>query len=218
MTSKDIASSSYKFKDMIINKLKENVLFSISIAGILLSLIIVLNFAFDLFSGFGGFSIQMFLVVYALGIYLIPNLFVSFSFLFITPAILFALEGDPYIINPMQVFIEYFLVFYSFILMWFARFINKKIVTKSIIKSNTKRISFEIALIVFFYILCIVIKFLYHSVASYLYWGVPWIGALSYNALGSLANSSITIPFLIISLPSFIYLKNKHYLDNLSKW
>lgn len=185
--------------------------FSIALAGIFLALIIVLNFVFDLFKGFGGFSIQMFLVVFALGIYLIPNIVTSICFLILTPLILFLLENNIYAISPMQVFLEYFLVFYCFILMLIPRFLNKKINF-----NNKKRI--EISLILFFYVICIMIKFFLHTIASVAYWNLNWIVSLSYNALGSLLNSTITIFFLLFALPIVLPLNSDNLKKTLNKW
>lgn len=191
--------------------LKYNIVFSVALSGVLLAIIIILNFAFDLFKGFGGFSIQMFLVVFALGLYIIPNCFISFCFLVVTPFVLFALEDGAYVVNPMQVFIEYFFVFYVFFIMYFARIINSK--------ANKKKYKYiELFLICFFYIICIIFKFLLHSVASHFYWNVPWIGALTYNALGSLANSSITLFFLVLSTPVILMLKEQYARNSFNKW
>lgn len=182
---------------------------SIAISGLFLSLILILNFAFDLFKAFGGFSIQMFLVVYALGIYIIKNKIVGIFFFISVPPILFGLENGPYIKTVMQVLLEYFIVFYVFGLFFIAPYLNK-----IINKQNNRFI--ESLIITIFYVVCIIIKFILHSIASYVYWleNASWTAALVFNAIGSLANSSLTIPFLVIASPPILYLSNK-FNDNI---
>lgn len=200
-----------KFKVIMKEKQKEkkinissSLISSIAISGLFLSLILILNFTFDLFKAFGGFSIQMFLVVYALGIYIIKNKLVNIFFFLSVPPILFALENGPYIKTAMQVLLEYFIVFYVFGLFFLCPYLNKII--------NKKDNKFlETLLITFFYIICITIKFILHSIASYVYWleSKSWTAALVFNAIGSLANSSLTIPFLIIATPTVLFVSNR---------
>lgn len=168
-----------------------DVIISICIAGIFLSLILITNFIFDLFKVW-VYSIQVFLIIYAIGIYKIKNLFVSIFFLLITPLMLFFAENGAYVINGMQVFFEYFLTFYIFSLLYLLRWIN--IFWKN--KENCQ--SIQIISFIVFFTLLIFLKFFMHSLASMFWFGKNNFGAALIYNLPWLATNSLTIPILIV--------------------
>lgn len=190
--------------------LPSNLFLSISLAGIFLALVLILNFVFSPIKipWSGGYSIQMFLVVYCFGVYVIQNKIVAICFYIIVPPVLFFTKTEPYIVELMQVFIEYFLVFYIF-----GIFLILPCIKKS--KIFEKNRILEITIFVLVYIICIIVKFLLHTLASHIYWKLPWSAAFIANALSVLSNASITIPFLLISNPIVFLISNK--FNNLSK-
>ena len=213
----NISSSCSKLKTY----LKKDIIPSITITGIFLAIIIVLNYIFDLFKGFGGYSIQVFLVFYAIGIYKIKNIIASLFLLIIAPIILFFLEQGPWIKNFFQVFIEYFLVFYIFGLLYITRIITWKVESKQSQLSIKKTwITIDFILFAISYIVLICIKFLIHSAASYFFWleSKSWIAALSYNLLGVLVNGFMTVPLLIIVAPLILYFFDKYNFLNKNKF
>ncbi|WP_022935357.1 hypothetical protein ACJA28_00175 [Mesomycoplasma moatsii] len=194
------------------NKLFSNdVIISICIAGIFLSLILITNFIFDLFKVW-AYSIQVFLIIYAIGIYKIKNLFVNVFFLLITPLILFFIENSAYVINGMQVFFEYFLTFYIFSLLYLLRWSN------IFLKNKKNYQSIQIILFIVFFILLIFLKFFMHSLASMFWFGKNNFGAaLIYNLLW-LATNSLTIPILIIIIFPIFKLFDTLNKNQENKW
>lgn len=193
------------------NLFKTNVISSICIAGIFLAFILILNFVFDLFKVW-TWSIQMFLVVYALGIYKIKNLIVNFFFLLIVPPLLFVTESGAYVINGTQVFIEYFLVFYIFCLLYLSSFIACLFKNKKIFKI------IDIFIFTISFIIILIIKFLLHSLASLVWWGSKdFVAALAFNSMWLAANT-FTIPIAIAISPIVFKLFDKVELDTKNKW
>ncbi len=195
----------------MINKLfSRNLIPSITIAAVFLSLIIIFDFVFDLFKVW-IYSIQVFLVIYAIGIYKIQNYMVNILFLLVVPPILFGIENGAWVINGWQVFFEYFLVFYIFAFLYFSRFINTRFN-----KKNNKYIDYWIFIISFIFLL--VVKYFLHSLASMFWWGKNNFNAcLIYNGPW-IATNSICVPIaIIVALPIF-KLFDKYNDNEKLKW
>ena len=190
--------------------IKNNAIFSICIAGIFLALIILLNFVFDLFKVW-SWSIQMFLVIYAIGIYKIKNIIVNICFLLVTPPLLFAMENNVYAINGIQLFFEYFLVFYIFALLYISRCIS------NLFKKKNHYLIIDSFIFVVSFSLLIILKYFLHSIASYTWWSTPFWGSLVFNAPW-LATNALTIPVAILICPFVFKLFKKSELENKNKW
>lgn len=177
-------------------------------------MILLFQFAFENVKVFGGWGIQLFLIIYAIGIYKINNLIVNIFFLLITPIALFFLENGIYSINFIQTFFEYFLVYYIFFILIFAQklfiYLNKKFNFKHLILIDT------IFFITIFFIL-IVIKYFFHSLASLTWWDLPFWSALSFNSLW-FATNILLIPILVIITPFVFKLFYRIYQDNKNRW
>ncbi|MBD5423175.1 MAG: hypothetical protein HDR43_01630 [Mycoplasma sp.] len=191
-------------------KNKSNLIFSICVASILLAIIIVLDFSLENVKIF-HYSIQVFLIFYAIGIYKINNILVNIFFFLVVPPILFALEIGPWIINPLQTFFEYFLVFYIFSFIYLSRFISNIFIKNK----HYQLISYLIFIISFSIMICI--KYLLHSLASLTWWGKdPW-AALVYNVPWLLTNL-LTIPIAISTTFPIFKLFYRYENDYKNKW
>lgn len=191
-------------------KINSFLLISITVAGIFCSLILVFNFIFDLFK-IWNWSLQFFLIIYAIGIYKIKNFIVNLFFLIIIPILIFMFENDPYIINPLQTFYEYFLVFYIFAFLYFSNCF-------SFLFRNSKKF-FLIDLIIFIisYFILITIKFLLHSIASLTWFNVSFNGAIIYNLSWYFTNL-LTVPIAISISPFSFMLFKKTNINNLNRY
>lgn len=188
----------------------DNLLFSICISGIFIALILLLNYVFDLFKVW-NWSIQMFLVVYAIGIYKIKNIVVNLFFFFIVPLLLFLLENGAYVINGMQVFFEYFLAFYIFAFLYLSIYIAK------VVKLKTNKKIYDYLVFTSSYIILLIVKFFMHSLASYFWWDTAFWPAMIYNGPWLATNCLTIIVVLIIEIPIF-KLFEKSYLEQKNKW
>lgn len=180
---------------------------SIATAGLFLALIIALNFAFDAIPKFiGDFHIQMFLIVYALGIHLIKEKAISFTFMLALPPILFWLEPDAWNVAGLQIFLDYFIAFYGFGFCYLAAPLTR--ITTTRFSQKTQKI-IEIAWLVLFYSIGLTIKFFVHLAVGVIYFtDGDWFASLAVNGFW-LANAVLTIPVLILVAPILITLNEK---------
>lgn len=180
---------------------------SIATAGLFLALIIALNFAFDAIPKFiGDFHIQMFLVVYALGIHLIKEKAISFTFMLALPPILFWLEPDAWNVAGLQIFLDYFIAFYGFGFCYLAAPLTR--ITATRFSQKTQKI-IEIGWLVLFYSIGLTIKFFVHLAVGAIYFtDGDWFASLAVNGFW-LANAVLTIPVLILVAPILITLNEK---------
>lgn len=194
---------------------KENnnskLLLSIIISGTFLSIIYVLNFAFDTFKVFGGYSIQVFLVFYSLGLYMINDKKVVMFFWLGTPIILLSLGFT--MVHPIQFVLDYLVSFYFFGLFIFLKHFNDKI-----IKNKNKKITITLLLIT--YIISLFMKFVTHFTTGYYFvqskdYVIP---SLILNSLGVLANGALTIPIFVLVSPIVISVVNKLYINVQNKF
>ena len=164
-------------------KYKNNsIIHSMTIASLLMALIIIFDFLLENIKIF-NYSIQVFLIFYAIGILWIKNSQIN---------ILFFIEQNPYIINWIQVIYEYFLVFYIFGLFYIFKILFANID----IKNNNKNKSLvNICFIILFTIL-IFLKYVLHSLASLTWWGKHFVPAFLFNIPWLIVNL-INIPILI---------------------
>ena len=182
-------------------------LLSIATAGLFLALIIALNFAFDAIPKFiGDFHIQMFLVVYALGIHLIKEKAISFTFMLALPPILFWIEPDAWNVAGLQIFLDYFIAFYGFGFCYLAAPLTR--ITATRFSQKTQKI-IEIGWLVLFYSIGLTIKFFVHLAVGAIYFtDGDWFASLAVNGFW-LANAVLTIPVLILVAPILITLNEK---------
>lgn len=173
-------------------KYKNNsIIHSMTIASLLMALIIIFDFLLENIKIF-NYSIQVFLIFYAIGILWIKNWQINILFFIFCPIILFFIEQNPYIINWIQVIYEYFLVFYIFGLFYIFKILFANID----IKNNNKNKSLvNICFIILFTIL-IVLKYVLHSLASLTWWGKHFVPAFLFNIPWLIVNL-INIPILI---------------------
>ena len=179
--------------------LKDNLLISIAIAGMFLALIIVLKHSFSFWKVFGGYSIQMFLVVYFVGLYIIKNKVVSVAFLVTTPAILLLVKPPSTIISPMQIFVEYFVAFLIFGLTYLVLPLTKYL-KQRILSPKWSKVA-EVSTLTLCYFVILVLKFLVHWVAGFLYWDQKVWDSFTFNLTASLANNALTIPVFALICP-----------------
>lgn len=193
---------------------QRDIIASICISGVLLAIILLFQFAFENVKVFGGWGIQIFLIIYAFGIYKINNLIVNIFFLLITPVILFFLENGIYSINFIQTFFEYFLVYYVFFILIVVQklfiYLNRKFNFKYSTLIDT------VFFITTFFIL-IVIKYFLHAIASLTWWDLSFWSALSFNSLW-FATNILLIPISVIVAPLVFRLFYKVFQDNMNKW
>lgn len=191
--------------------IKKNIIISICESGVLIALILITNYVFDLFKVW-NWSIQVFLIIYAIGIYKIPNIVVNIFFLFVVPPLLFAMENGIWAINASQVFFEYFLVFYVFSLLYISKIISNLFKNKK----NFKIIDYFIFIISFS--ILIIIKYFLHSIASLLWWNSKnYLASLIYNS-SWLATNSLTILISIFVVFPIFELFEKINLEQKNKW
>ncbi len=185
----------------------KSLIFSISIASILLALIIVFDFFLENIKIF-NFSIQVFLIFYAMGILWIKNWQVNIFFFLSCPIILFFIEQNPYIINGIQVIFEYFLVFYIFGLFYLLKMLFAKIDIR-----NSKNKFFINLIFIIMFTLLIFFKYFLHSLASLTWWGKDIDSAFIFNAPWLLVNL-INIPILIVIIYPISLLFYQYNYDN----
>ena len=190
-----------------------NVVTSIAIAGVMLAFILILQFAFEDVKVFGGWGIQIFLIIYAISIWKIKNIVVNIMFVIITPPLLFVLERGAWVINGMQVFFEYFLVYYIFIILYIPRYICHKFSGHF----KNKYILFESIIFLISFSILIVVKFLLHSVASLTWWDTPWWGSLVYNSTW-LATNILLVPIAALIVFPIFKLFDKFNSGYQNKW
>lgn len=197
---------------LFLNQLiKKNIIISICESGILIAIILLTNYVFDLFKVW-NWSIQVFLIIYAIGIYKIPNIVVNIFFLLIVPPLLFAMENGVWAINAGQVFFEYFLVFYVFSLLYISQIISNLFKNKK----NFKMI--DCCIFVISFSILIIIKYFLHSIASLLWWDSKnYLASLIYNS-SWLATNSLTIIISIFIVFPIFKLFEKIDLEQKNKW
>ncbi len=188
----------------------KDIIISITISGIFLALIIVTNFIFDLFKVW-NWSIQVSLIIYAIGIYKIKNIFINIFFILITPLILFFIENGPWIINWIQVFFEYFLVYYVFSFLFISRKISNLFI------KNKHYFIYDNFIFLISFTLLIFIKFFLHVFATMTWWNNNFIGSLTFN-VPWLVTNLLTIPIAsILIIPAF-KLFRMLYDNQFNKW
>lgn len=164
-------------------KYKNNsTIYSIILASILMSLIIIFDYFLEFIKIF-NYSIQVFLIFYAIGILWIKNWQINIFFFISCPIILFFIEQNPYIINWFQMIYEYFLVFYIFGLFYILKIIFVNIELK-----DKNKFLINVCFIIMFTIL-IFLKYILHSFASLTWWGKHFVAAFLFN-----------IPWLVTNL------------------
>lgn len=194
-------------------KYKNNsIINSMTMAAILMALIIVLDFSLEYIKIF-NYSIQVFLIFYAIGILWIKNWQINIFFFISCPIILFFIEQNPYIINWIQVIYEYFLVFYIFGLFY----ILKIIFANTEVKNNNKnKLLINICFITLFTIL-IFLKYVLHSIASLTWWGKHFVAAFLFNVPWLVVNL-INIPILISIIYPISWLIYHYQINQNNYW
>lgn len=191
-------------------KKNKTLVFDICITAIFIAIILVINFIFENIKFF-SFSIQIFLIFYAIAIYKISNIIINIFFIIIVPLLLFAFEQNAYIINALQVFFEYFLVFYIFAILILAKYINSFFIRCK----QYKLISY--CIFISFFSLLIILKYILHCIASLTWWGKEPLAAFIFN-LSWLFTNLFLIPIsAIISFPIFNLFDHYQYQLN-NKW
>lgn len=195
------------------NFFKNDIVMSIAIAGMMLAFILILQFAFENVKIFGGWGIQIFLIVYAISIWKIKNIIVNIIFMIITPPLLFVLEQGVWAVNGLQVFFEYFLVYYIFALLYIPRYVCYKLKAKF----KNKYLLFESIIFIISFTILIIIKFLLHSIASLTWWDTPWWSALVYNSTW-LATNILLVPIASLIVYPIFKLFDKFNVNYENKW
>lgn len=185
-------------------------IFDICITAIFIAVIFIFNFIFENIKIF-NFSIQVFLIFYAIGIYKITNIILNIFFIIIIPPLLFAFEQNAYIINLLQVFFEYFLVFYIFAIFILAKYIS------SLFLNNQKYQLISFVIFISFFALLIIFKYILHCIASLTWWNKAPLASFIFN-LPWLLTNLLLIP--IVSIVSFpIFKLFNHYQNQIkNKW
>lgn len=188
-----------------------NLLLSIIVTGTLLAIIYTLNFAFDAFKVFGGYSIQVFLIFYSLGLYLIEDKKAVVFFWLGTPIILLSLGFT--LVHPIQFALDYLISFYFFGIFIFMRHLNC-----IINKKNNKKVTLILLLIT--YIIALFMKFVAHFTTGYYFiksknYVIP---SLIINSLGVLANGSLTIPIFLFISPITLSVTSNLYINVQNKF
>lgn len=197
--------------------LTSSIFISIAIAGLFLGILLVFNFAFDNIPNFiGSFHIPMATVVYAMGIYVIKDKVVSLSFLLVVPLIMFMLERGRWNKEFMQMFLDYFVAFYVFVLCYLIKPMVK-LTTKQSVNPKTKRL-IEVGWIMFFYTICTSLKFFIHTAVGAIYFtNNDWLASFYVNGFW-MANAVLTIPVLFAAAPIILMANERLELTLKSKY
>ncbi len=183
---------------MTINKLDNNkIIFNIVITALLLSLTLIFKAIFKDINLINGYSPQIQLLVFSLGLWLIPSIYYKFIFYLLTPflMLIFGFSG--------HLFFDQLLPYWSFIGFIFIDkiyyFITKKMDMKK--KSNL------IILLSIIWIVISAISYLFlwisYSISGVIYYSFMWELSLIFNA--SIGWISFAISLIII--PSIYFLE-----------
>lgn len=176
-------------------------IYYISLSALLISISIIFKYISQLIPIFNGYSLDLEIIPFVYGIISLKDYKFKIFFLIICPVLWwFIFPG--YIINVLQVFVEYFLVFYIYILLWFVDFVNP---------SNKK------LYIIMFFILLITLTFIrmiIHMIAGIIWWTNNNI-FLSFIINLEIIFGNFSINLLVfISTINQIYELNKKYFKN----
>jgi len=180
------------------------ILKDIPLAGILIGLIGALNIFCSFFPIIFGYSINIYFVVFAIGLVILKTNIIKIVFFLMVPFILM-LYPNIYFINIIQVIIEYILAIWCFFPFIFGNFIINKL------KNNKLYM-----LIVFsnIFIFCWFLKFLLHVIAGYFWWtDNSLIGSIIINAPIIASNLLLTIPIFILIFNRIIQVCERYYLN-----
>lgn len=191
-------------------KIKKTMIFDICITSMLIALILVLNVILENVKVF-QFSIQLFLIFYAIGIYKISNWLINVFFILIVPPLLFAFEQNAYIINAMQVFFEYFLVFYIFSILLLVRLISNLFINNK----HYKLISYIIFVTSFS--LLIILKYVLHCLASLTWWNKEPLASFAFNLSWLFTNLFLIPATIVVAFPIFQLFDHYNYQSQ-NKW
>ncbi|MGL5643737.1 MAG: hypothetical protein ACRCW3_03110 [Metamycoplasmataceae bacterium] len=180
----------------------------ISLAGILMTSIIILNLLFSLFPIIMGYTISFFILPFSFGLIILKSLVVRSLFLLFTPLILIV-APNIFLINIWQGFVEYFLAIWCF----FPLLFGGQIYNYMNNKNYNKRTGMIAVSMIF--IFCWMVKLLLHIIAGYFWWtNGNWVGSFLINWPIILFNILFTIPIFIIIFSRTITISSSYYLNN----
>ncbi len=172
-----------------------------------MGLINILNLIFSLFPIIMGYSINFYIVFFALGLIIIKTNVIKATFFILTPFVLL-LYPNVYWINIVQVMIEYFFSIWCFFPFVFGNYIINKL-NKYKNKKNLKLLVFSII-----FIFCWIIKLVLHTIAGYFWWtNQNWFGSFLINLPIIASNILLTIPVFILIFNRTIELSKTYYLN-----
>ena len=183
------------------------ILRDISLAGMFMGLINILNIIFYFFPVVMGYSIYFYFIVFSIGLVVIKTNIVKASFFIMTPIVLLIVP-NVYWINLGQILVEYFLAIWCFFPFLFG--------SKIIEKLNAKKYGDRIQLLVFstLFILCWLLKLFLHVLAGYLWWtNHDWWGSMLINFPIMFTNILFTIPIFVLLFNRTINLTKTYYLN-----
>ena len=183
------------------------ILKDISITGILIGLITILNLIFSIFPIIMGYSINFYIIFFTLGLIIIKTKIIKYGFFILTPFILI-LYPNIYWINIIQGIIEYFFAIWCF----YPFIFGDLIMTKLDNYENKKKLKLLVFAILF--IFCWMIKLLLHTIAGYFWWtNHNWLGSFLINLPIITLNILFTIPVFIIIFNRTIEISKTYYLN-----
>ncbi len=175
----------------------------ISLAGIFLGFVWLLNILSSFFPIFFGYSLNIYIVFFTIGLIIFKNYYIKIIFFTIAPFILI-MTPNIYFINITQFFIEYWLGVWCFFPFLFGKCILKK--NRN---SKIRNIYFSIL-----FILCWILKLIIHTIAGFFWWtNNDWVSSLLINLPIIISNVSITIPVFIIIFNITIKCSETYYLN-----
>ncbi len=186
------------------NNYKSNVVFNICTTAILIALSVLFKFISSQIRIFGDYGLDLEYVILVIGLILLPSIKYRLLLMFITPC-LWITVSPIYVINPVQVFVEYFLIVYVYLPFLFINLNLQDNVIKRYI------------LIPFALIICTLIKLAIHIIAGGIWWtNGNWYFSFILNSKIVITNLAINLVLLISLLKPCLIIKSLYY-DKKSK-
>lgn len=186
------------------------ILKDISLAGLLTGLICFLNIIFNFFPILFGYSINLYFVVFAVGLIIIKNKGINFFFFLFMPLILMIYPdySKTFFKTIGQFILEYIITVWCFFPFLFGGAMIKKMELKKI----DKNIIFFIFLSIF--VFCWFLKLAIHIIAGRIWWTDSWTVSVIINLPIILSNLIITIPVFSLIFNRIIKIGKTYYLNN----
>lgn len=177
---------------------KNNYVYQIVLTSLFISLSILLKYLSGFIHIFNGYSIDLEIIAYVYGI-IILSFKMKLIFLIITPLLWwFIMPG--YSITPIQVFVEYFLVYYIYVFLLILDLFN--------FNSKKKFIFWSLLLI----IVITFIKLIIHTIAGAIWWtNNDYLYSFIFNLEIIFGNLSINIVLIILTFSPILEISKKEF-------